>query len=177
MTDTMLQIGAPAPDFHLKAIGSGREFSPTTHAGTPTLLVFHDQNTVDKVQEMQETARSRYGDAGQLLMASIVNMSTVPVFLRPLAQQVMQSQYAKAEAAMPEGMNAADYVIILTDWDGKVSKAYSAHKVDKQPLLVLIDGQGILRGSYRGRELAAAAVDLLGSSSGAVSEAQAPPAA
>ena len=156
-----LIIGALAPQFRLKAIGSDREVGPSLSAGAALLLVFHDQNTVPLVQAMQETVRPHYADAGHLLIASVVNMSSVPRFLRSTAQTVMKGSYTKAAAAMPAGLDAADYVVILTDWDGEVSKRYGAAKVDKAPLLVLVDDAGIVRGVHQGAHLSQPALEML----------------
>ena len=68
-------------------------------------------------------------------------MKSVPVFLRSTAESVMKGSYTKAAAAMPPGLDAADYVIILLDWDGNVSQAYGAHKIERRPRLVLLDDQ------------------------------------
>lgn len=151
MSTLSIGPGVAAPPFTLTALGSGRTVS---HIGpAPLLLVFHDQNTVDKVQAMQEILRGQYGDARQLQIASVVNMKPVPVFLRGAAEAVMNGSYTKAAAAMPPGLDAADYVIILLDWDGSVSTAYGAHKIERRPRLVLIDDRGTVRGIHQGEKI------------------------
>jgi len=155
-------VGAAAPAFELTALGSNRIVSLNTCQGTALLLAFHDQNSVAAVQTMQEAVRARYSDAATLLVPSVVNMSAVPVFLRSLAEQVMKGTYAKAADAMPPGLDVADYVVILLDWDGKVSMRYNARKISATPLLTLIDGEGIVRGVHQGGDLAQAALDMLG---------------
>jgi hypothetical protein len=161
MTIASLAVGAPAPTFELTALGSNRVLSPEVCRGTPLLLVFHDQNTVAAVQSMQEAVRARVPEAARLLVPSVVNMSAVPVFLRPVAEQVMKGTYAKAAEAMPPGLDVADYVVILLDWDGNVSKQYNARKISASPLITLIDGEGIVRGVHQGGDLTAAALTLL----------------
>jgi hypothetical protein len=156
-----IQPGAPAPAFQLTALGSSRTISLELCRGTPLLLVFHDQNSVAAVQAMQEAVRIRYPEAAHLLVPSVVNMSAVPVFLRTVAEQVMRGAYAKAADAMPPGLDVADYVIILLDWDGKVSKTYNARKISAAPLLTLIDRDGVVRGVHQGGDLSAAALTLL----------------
>lgn len=168
VSTSALGIGSPAPSFQLTAIGSGRLISPASNNGAALLLAFHDQNSVDLVQEMQQAVRIQYPDPSHLLAPSIVNMSVVPAPLRPLAESVMKGQYNKAAELMPAGLDVADYVIILCDWDGKVHKAYNAGKVGKQPMLVLVDSAGAIRGVYRGRGLTDAACQLLQSLQGAV---------
>ncbi|GIK74676.1 MAG: hypothetical protein BroJett021_36640 [Chloroflexota bacterium] len=161
MSTSALVVGAPAPEFSLVALGSNRVINLDVCRGTPLLLVFHDQNTVDAVQALQEAVRARYPEAGRLLAPSVVNMSAVPVFLRPLAEQVMKGVYAKAADAMPPGLDVADYVIILLDWDGKVSMRYNARKIGNAPLVTLIDGEGIVRGVHQGDDLIGAALAML----------------
>jgi len=73
----------------------------------------------------------------------------------------MRGTYAKAAKAMPPGLDVADYVVILLDWDGKVSKRYNARKISAAPLLTLIDGEGIVRGIHQGGDLAQAALAML----------------
>ena len=160
MTTTNLAPGAPAPPFTLTALGSGRSVSPGSREHA-LLLVFHDQNTVGQVQAMQESVRSRYADARQLQIASVVNMKPVPVFLRGAAETVMKGSYAKAAAAMPPGLDAADYVVILLDWDGSVSHAYGARKIGRQPRLVLLDPQGEVSAVYQDAEIGAAALAMV----------------
>jgi hypothetical protein len=163
MAEDNLVLGAPAPSFTLTALGSNRRVGSDLCRGTPLMLVFHDQHAVEAVQAMQEAVRARRPDAAQLLICSVVDMSALPVFVRPLAERVMKSAYAKASEAMPPGLDAADYVVILLDWDGAVSRQYGAHKVNEAPLLVLIDAAGIVRGVYRGRQLGEAALQMLAS--------------
>ena len=160
MTNSLLTPGAAAPPFTLTALGSGRTIS-SSGSGHALLLVFHDQNTVDRVQLMQETVRSRYGDARELQIASVVNMKAVPVFLRGTAESVMKSSYTKAAASMPEGLDAADYVVILLDWDGSVSKAYGAQKISHRPRLVLLDPQGVVSGVHQDAEIGEAALTMV----------------
>lgn len=160
MTTPALTPGAPAPPFTLMALGSGRSVSPSETGGA-LLLVFHDQNTVDLVQDMQANVRSRYADARQLQIASVVNMKTVPVFLRAVAETVMKGSYDKAAAAMPPGLDAADYVVILLDWDGTVSQAYGAHKIDRKPRLVLVDAQGTVSAVYQDVQIGDAALAMV----------------
>ena len=59
-----------------------------------------------------------------------------------------------------------DYVVILLDWDGKVSQAYGAQKIERRPRLVLLDKTGAVSGVHQGEEIEQAALamitDLLG---------------
>lgn len=160
MSSTSLTPGAAAPPFTLTALGSGRAVSSVSGSDA-LLLVFHDQNTVDAVQRMQERLRSQYVDAAQLRIASVVNMKAVPVFLRGTAETVMKGSYAKAAAAMPPGLDAADYVVILLDWDGSVSKAYGAQQITRRPRLVLLDRAGTVSAVHQEAEPAEAALAMV----------------
>ena len=157
-----LRAGEPVPPFALTAVGSKREFSDATLVGRTSLLIFHDQHAQDEVQSLQERVRLQRPDHTDVFIASVVNMSVVPVFLRQIALGVMEKGYTGAKEHMPAGIDAADYVVILTDWDGKVCKRFGAERVDKAPLLVLLTPDGLVGGLYRGKALAEAAAGLLG---------------
>ncbi len=147
--------------FALTAVGSKREFSDRTLVGRTSLLIFHDQHAQDEVQSLQERVRLQRPDHTDVFIASVVNMSVVPDFLRQIALGVMEKGYTGAKEHMPAGIDAADYVVILTDWDGKVSKTYNARKISSAPLLTLIDGAGVVRGVQQGGDLAQAALAML----------------
>lgn len=161
MTRTKLATGDLAPYFTLQAIGSQRMVSPPSGSGAALMLVFHGQNSVAEVQAMQEAVRMRYPNPAQLLIASVVNMSVVPAVLRSTAESVMAAQYSRAAAAMPAGLDAADFVVILVDWDGKVSRAYGVARISTTPLAVLIDGQGTVCAFHRGNALERASLAML----------------
>ena len=111
----------PVPPFALTAVGSKREFSDATLVGRTSLLIFHDQHAQDEVQSLQERVRLQRPDHTDVFIASVVNMSVVPVFLRQIALGVMEKGYTGAKEHMPAGIDAADYVVILTDWDGRAA--------------------------------------------------------
>lgn len=161
MTRTKLATGEPAPHFTLQAIGSQRVVSPPSGGAAALMLVFHGQNAVAAVQTMQEAVRMRYPNPAQLLVASVVNMSVVPAVLRSTAEAVMAAQYTRAAAAMPDGLDAADFIVILVDWDGKVSRAYGVPRMSTTPLIVLIDGQGTVCAIHRGNALENASLAML----------------
>ena len=161
-TAPALRIGEPIPAFALTTVGSKREITDTLLAGRTTLLVFHDQHAQHEVQALQERVRLQRPDHTDVFIASVVNMSVVPVFLRQVALGVMKKGYTGAKEQMPAGIDAADYVVILADWDGKVCKRFGAERVDKAPLLVLLTPDGLVGGHYRGTALAAAAATMLG---------------
>jgi hypothetical protein len=62
---------------------------------------------------------------------------------------------------MPPGLDPADYVVILLDWDGSVSSAFGAYKIERQPRLVLLDGQGVVQGVHQGSEIQQSALTMV----------------
>ena len=157
-----LRVGEPIPPFALTTVGSKREMSDALLLGRTSLLIFHDQHAQHEVQALQERVRLQRPDHTDVFIASVVNMSVVPAFLRQIALGIMEKGYTGAKERMPAGVDAADYVVILADWDGKVCKRFGAERVDKEPLLVLLTPDGLVGGLYRGKALGDAAAGMLG---------------
>ncbi len=151
----------PAPSFALTAVASDLEISTESCRGRMALLLFHDHNTADAVRPVQEVARARYPAAADLLVASVVDLRRVPVFLRAVAEIAMRSAYNQAASHVPDPLNPRDYVVILPDWQGKVTDRFGWRDVHKAPALVLIDAAGRIAGRYQGPDVSTAVADLL----------------
>ena len=152
--------GEPAPDFSLRATGSGREVGPG--AGRPLVLVFHAQNAAFAVDRLNREVRQRYPEPGQLTVASVVDLSLVPPFFKPSAEMAMMASYRQAARSLPPWADPADYVTILPDWTGRVTRDYGASGAYLVPVLVVVGSDGRVLGRRAGSNiLAPAALELL----------------
>jgi peroxiredoxin len=155
-----LAPGQPAPTFSLTAVGSGRVFQPADHLGRPLLLLFVDHNTGRASQPIVETLRRRYADHRQLAIAVVVDVRIVPRLLRGMAEGMMESSYREVAAALPDGYDAADHLILLPDWSGDVVRAYGVGNVSREIALVFIGPDGQVRAGYHGPNPAAQALEM-----------------
>ncbi|MBX7233956.1 MAG: hypothetical protein K1X65_06190 [Caldilineales bacterium] len=158
-----MQPGQPAPSFRLTAAVSGRVIGPGLVGERPLVLLFHNQHTLAAVRELQEAVRQRYPSAQEVLVASVADTSKAPRLLRGVVEAALKHAYAEASKFVPAGLDPADYVIILPDWSGAVTKAYGVGNVDREGEVVVIDGMGRLVGKHRGQQPGQAALAFLAS--------------
>lgn len=156
-----MQPGQPAPSFRLTAAVSGRVIGPGLVGERPLVLLFHNQHTLAAVRELQEAVRQRYPSAQAVLVASVADTSKAPRLLRGVVEAALKHAYAEASKFVPAGFDPADYVIILPDWSGAVTKAFGVGNVDREGEVVVIDGMGRLVGKHRGQQPGQAALSLL----------------
>jgi hypothetical protein len=122
-----------APRFDLTALVSLKRISAASCAGTPLVLLFHNQYALDVVRSLQQSLRERHPLASQVLIASVVDMSAIPLLLRGVAETVMAAAYREASRQLPKGVDPADYVIILPDRQGSVYKQFEVRDGGKAP--------------------------------------------
>jgi hypothetical protein len=140
---------------------SGRVIGPGLVGGRPLVLLFHNQHTIAAVRDLQQAVRNRYPSAQQVLVASVADTSRAPRLLRGVVEAALNRAYAEASKFVPAGLDPADYVIILPDWSGAVTKAFGVGNVDREGEVVVIDALGRLVGKQRGQQPGQAALSLL----------------
>ena len=155
-----LPDNTPAPSFSLKAEVSERPVSLRSTTGT-LLLVFHSYQTASVVAEVIRAVRDVYPSPDQVLIAAIADMRVVPRLLRGTAKAFIKNAYNDATRQVPPGQDPTDHIIILSDWNGTLYKAYQAPLTNKQVALVLVNDDKVIAGSYFGAQPEQAALSLL----------------
>lgn len=158
---TRIRPGMPAPAFELTAVSSARVITPAALRGVPSLLLFHNHLTLSAVRAVQEAVRTEYQRADAPFLASVVDLGSVPRLARPMAQAAMTTGFSQARALLPPGAAPADYIVILPDWDGRVTRAFGVGDVGRHAALVFIDDQGVIRDVFQEADLGPAAVRIL----------------
>jgi hypothetical protein len=153
--------GQPAPDFTLTAIKSGREISRKSCAGMVLGLVFHGRETVHAVVEINTTVRPVYPEPKPVVLVSVVDLSIVPRLLHRAVKPMLEQAYDQAAREVPKEYNPADYVFLLPDWNGSVTKAFRVKHTDKNAAIVVVDPAGRVTGSYQGPQPGPAALSLV----------------
>jgi hypothetical protein len=141
------------PDVTLKAIGSGREVA-LRGIGKPAVLLFHTQETADEAAKVNAAIRAVKAcqTPEQLFIANVVDLHSVPKLFRNFAESAMKDSYKKATATLPAEANPSDYVLILPDWDGSLTKAAGMKDVDKVAGVVILNGDGHVVETYQGAD-------------------------
>lgn len=125
------------------------------------MLVFHAQNAAFAVDRLNREARERYPSPGELPVASLVDLSLVPPFFRRLDRMTLEMSYRQAATSLPRQADPADYVVILADWTGRVTRHYGASGAYLVPVVVVVAGDGTVLGCHSGANFAATTLELL----------------
>lgn len=160
-------IDQPAPPFALKAVATGRVFSPADYRGRVVLLLFADQHTGRGTQTVVESVRRQYPRFEQLVIALVIDARVVPRLFRGTAEGMMEREYREAAAAMPKGYDPAEHLILLPDWKGEVVRAYGVDHLGRQAHAICIGPDGRVTGEYQGDDLVAGTLALLRAQLGA----------
>jgi hypothetical protein len=146
----------------LKAIGSNREVNLNA-LGKPAVLLFHTQETSEDAAKVNAAIRAdeKYHIAENLFIANIVDLRSVPKLFRGFAEKAMKENYEKAAASLPAEANPADYVLILPDWDGSVTKSFGLKDTNKTLAFAVLDSNGNIVGAYQGSDAESNALALL----------------
>jgi len=158
-----LAVGRPAPPFALKAVGSGRVFSPSDYRGRVVLLLFADHSTGRSAQAVVERLRRHYPRFDQLVVALVIDARIVPRLFRGTAEGMMEKEYREAAALIPSGYDPAEHLILLPDWKGDVTRAYGATGLGRHLHLALIGLDGVVSAEYHGPDTADTALALAAS--------------
>ena len=145
-----LQTGERAPDFDLVAAGSGRRVGLRDLAGRKVVLVFHLQGTAPTAREINRAVRSRFPDPAEVLVASVIDLAIVPPVYWMTVGLVLGSAYDQATRELPPDVDPADYLIILPDWGGRVSRDYGVRNTGRAAAITVVDENSDLTLSYQG---------------------------
>lgn len=155
-----LTPGRPAPAFKLTAVKSGRQVSQKDCAGYVLGLIFHGRETADAVIDIQRVVRTAHPEL-TVTLASVIDLSIIPRILHRMVKPVLEQIYEQAANEIPKDLNPADYIFLLPDWDGKVTKAFGVKNPDKTATVVVIDQEGNIVGSHQGPEPGKATLQLV----------------
>lgn len=154
----MPEIKTPAVT--LTAIGSGRKVS-LNQIGFPALLIFHGRNTAEASQKVNGPVRDKYPLASSLLVASIMDLHIAPRLLRGVVEAFIRDAYEEACKKLPNGWTPREYLLLLPDWDGSLTKNFGFKDTDRTAGVVVLDRQGKVVGAYQGKDLTAQAMAML----------------
>lgn len=144
----------------LTAAGSRRTLD-LRQLPAPTLLLFHDQHGAETATAINLAVRKKLSSAAQILIGSVPDLSGVPRLLRGVAQAAMDKGYQDGAKKMSAGFDPADYILILPDWDGSVTKSTGFVNLGALPGMVLVGQTGQVLGKYQGADPALRVMDLL----------------
>jgi hypothetical protein len=148
--EARLDNGDRAPDFVLLAAGSGRRVRLRGLAGRKVVLVFHLQGTAPTARALNRAVRERFPDPEEVFVASVIDLSMVPTLYWMTVGLVLGSAYEQAAGELPPGVDPADYLVILPDLGGRVSRNYGVRNTGRAAAIVVVDEDSDIAVSYQG---------------------------
>ncbi len=136
--------------FTLEAVGSGRIFQLSAYQGRHVLLVFVSGLAARNSRDIVIGIRRHFPDFDPLPLAVVINLAAVPKLLRGAVKSFMESAYRDAVGEIPHGYNADEHLILLPDWSGKITSAYSFNDSGNEIHLVCISPEGKILADFHG---------------------------
>jgi Redoxin len=159
--EARLDGGDRASDFDLLAAGSGRRVRLRELAGRKVVLVFHLQGTAPTARAMNRAVRERFPDAEEVFIASVIDLSIVPSLYWMTVGLVLNSAYEQAARELPPDVDPAEYLVILPDWGGRVSRDYGVRNTGRAAAIVVVDEDSNVSLSYQGERPVEAVLEAL----------------
>lgn len=155
-----LGAGDAAPPVRPLAVGSGREVDLRDRDGRPLVLVFHLQGTASAAEAVNRAVRGRY-TSGEVTVASVVDLSLVPSLYWGTVWIVLRQAYERTAAQIPAKADPEEYVMILPDWGGRITRAFGLRDTGLLAALAVVDGGGTILGVHQGENPDEIALGLL----------------
>jgi len=81
-----------------------------------------------------------------------VDLSLVPSIYWLTASMMIGQAYERASREIPPEVDPADYLLILQDWGGLISRKFGIRGVNREAAVIVIDENANTAGFYQGRE-------------------------
>jgi hypothetical protein len=161
--------GEKAPDFTLNHL-EGRSVSLSDFAGKRLVILFGARNTGEQAGEIAQTIWAHFAP-DELPIVSVIDLNGIPRIMRPVAKSMVEKAYKDTVHGVtaqlqqlnhPVPADPSEMVVMLMDWDGKVTSSYGVGDVDKEAAAVVVDDTGVILGSASGAGAGNEALALLG---------------
>lgn len=129
--------------------------------GRKVVLIFHLQGTAPTARELNRAIRERFPDPEEVLVASVIDLSIVPPFYWLTVGVVLGDAYEQAARGLPPDVDPVDYLVILPDWGGRVSRDYGVRNTGRAAAIVVVDENSEVLGSYQGERPVEAVLEML----------------
>lgn len=159
-----------APSFFLTAIGAARVVGGPPGPSKPLLLVFHGHAGSGTAVKINVALREHYPSVEQLLTASVVDLRHIPRYMRAAVELTLSAAYRQSAKEVPEHLDPTEYVVLVPDWDGKVTSAYGMDQRVNDVGLVLITSPWTIFDSYTGSDPLIAAVRMVDAATNQLSD-------
>jgi hypothetical protein len=150
-----------APRFFLTTTGASRLVGGPPGPSCPTMLIFHGYVGAQTAHNLNANLRGIYPKIDMLQIISVVDLHSVPRFMRPAVTLTLSAAYRHSAASVPTELDPREYVLIAPDWEGTVTRAFAMTERVHDIGLVLITAPWLVCDRYIGNDPQSAAVSML----------------
>ena len=150
-----------APSFFLTAIGAARVVGGPPGPAKPLLLIFHGHAGSETAVKINMAVRDHYPAVEELMTASVVDLHHIPRYMRAAVELTLSAAYRQSAKEVPENLDPTEYVVLVPDWDGKVTSAFGMEQRVNDIGLVLITTPWTIFDTYTGADPLVAAVKMI----------------
>jgi len=129
--------------------------------GRRVVLVFHLQGTAPTARAMNRAVRARFPDPEEVFIASVIDLSMVPPVYWMTVGLFLGAAHEQAARELPPNAEPADYLAILPDWGGQVSRDYGVRNTGRAAAIVVVDEDSNVSVSYQGERPVEAVLEAL----------------
>lgn len=157
-----LQPYAPLPQFSFEAAVTGRPIDNALLKGRRAVLIVHGAKNTEVPKAVARVVRETWPDAKDVVLATVVDLRPFAGVWRRVAEAQVRSTHDKLAAKAKEmGLDPAEHVLIVTDWDGKAGKTLGVDDPGTAPAAVVVGRDGKVLGVATGEDVAGQVLGLL----------------
>ena len=150
-----------APSFFLTAIGATRVVGGPPGPPSPLLLIFHGHAGEETAFAINAAVRQVYPAIEQLQIVSVIDLHHIQRSQRAAVELTLSASYRQAAKFIPEELDPTQYVVIVPDREGTVTRAYGMDERVNDVGLVLVSSQWQIFDSYLGLDPTIAALKMV----------------
>lgn len=115
-------------------------------------MIFHSQDTAHVAEQVNRAVRQRHPSHEDVVVASVIDLSLVPPIYWLTASMMIGQAHERASREVPPGIDPSDYILLLQDWGGLLSRKFGVRAVNREAAVVVIDENANISCFYQGRE-------------------------
>ena len=150
-----------APSFFLTAVGAARVVGGPPGPNVPLLLIFHGHAGAKIAFNINIQVRALYPQIEQLQIASIVDLQHIPRYMRTAVELTLAAAYRQSAKSVPAELDPTEYVLIVPDWEGRVTNGFGMEQRIDDIGLALISAPWQVSDSYSGPDPCDAALKMV----------------
>ena len=145
--------GETAPDIREPAFSTRLLADRAWVAGRPLVVLFYSRENQDDARGATQVIRNKWRDAQTLVTINLIDLSMFPRLLRKLVNSDLSKAFDVEAANLPGDLDPESHIVIVPDFDGKMTQAWGVSDAAQVVNAVVVDSQWRICARARGAEV------------------------